>query len=88
MESADFTEENAASALRIYPTPAANSLKIEISDSAEPESVSLYDISGRLVKTQPSGFETIDISGLAPGMYVMKVTLDNGKVFEEKIVKK
>ena len=35
-----------------------------------------------------SGFGSIDISGLATGMYVMKVTLDDGKVFEEKIVKK
>lgn len=35
-----------------------------------------------------SGFGSIDVSGLAPGMYVMKVTLGDGKVFEEKIVKK
>ncbi|MBP9995370.1 MAG: T9SS type A sorting domain-containing protein [bacterium] len=34
-----------------------------------------------------SGFGSIDISGLATGMYIMKVTLDDGKVFEEKIVK-
>ena len=88
VETADFTEETAASALRIYPNPAANSLKIEISGSAEIESVSLYDISGRLVKAQQSGFGSIDISGLATGMYVMKVALNDGKVFEEKIVKK
>ena len=31
---------------------------------------------------------SIDISGLAQGMYVMKVALEDGKVLEEKIVKK
>ena len=34
-----------------------------------------------------SCFGCIDISGLATGMYIMKVALDDGKVFEEKIVK-
>ncbi|MCQ2317618.1 MAG: T9SS type A sorting domain-containing protein [Bacteroidales bacterium] len=82
------SHENEAVPVLVYPNPAANSLKINVSGSAEIESVSLYDISGRLVKAQQSGFGSIDISGLATGMYVMKVTLDDGKVFEEKIVKK
>ncbi|MCQ2309067.1 MAG: T9SS type A sorting domain-containing protein [Bacteroidales bacterium] len=73
-----------------YPNPASNTLHVDISpDVADQVSeISLFDISGRLVKAQQSGFGSIDISGLAPGMYVMKVALDGGKVFEEKIVKK
>ena len=72
-----------------YPNPAYDMLRLDISpDVADQVSeISLYDISSRLVKTQQSGFGSIDISGLATGMYVMKVTLDDGKVFEEKIVK-
>ncbi|MBP9994898.1 MAG: T9SS type A sorting domain-containing protein, partial [bacterium] len=74
----------------VYPNPASNTLHMDISpDVADQVSeISLFDISGRLLKTQQSGFGSIDISGLAPGLYVMKVTLDDGKVFEEKIVKK
>ncbi|MCQ2308291.1 MAG: T9SS type A sorting domain-containing protein [Bacteroidales bacterium] len=71
-----------------YPNPAAGSISVVVNSGAEIGSVSLFDISGRLVKVQQSGFGSIDISGLATGMYVMKVTLDDGKVFEEKIVKK
>ena len=71
-----------------YPNPAAGSISVVVNSGAEIGSVSLFDISGRLVKAQQSGFGSIDISGLATGMYVMKVTLDDGKVFEEKIVKK
>ncbi|MCQ2308559.1 MAG: T9SS type A sorting domain-containing protein [Bacteroidales bacterium] len=73
----------------VYPNPAFNALHIDISPDVADQvnEISLYDISGRLVKAQQSGFGSIDISGLAPGMYVMKVALGDGKVFEEKIVK-
>lgn len=70
-----------------YPNPASGSISVVVNSGAEIESVSLHDVSGRLVKVQQSGFGSIDISGLATGMYVMKVTLADGKVFEEKIVK-
>ena len=89
VETADFTEENAASALLCYPNPISSTLHIDISPDVidQVSEISLHDVSGRLVKTQQSGFGSIDISGLAPGMYVMKVALDDGKVLEEKIVK-
>lgn len=73
-----------------YPNPAYDMLRLDISPDVidQVNEISLYDISGCLVKAQQSGFGSIDISGLATGMYVMKVTLDDGKVLEEKIVKK
>ena len=71
-----------------YPNPVSGNVNVKVPSGAEIGSVSLHDVSGRLVKAQQSGFGSIDISGLAPGMYVMRVTLDDGKVFEEKIVKK
>ncbi|MCQ2317725.1 MAG: T9SS type A sorting domain-containing protein [Bacteroidales bacterium] len=71
----------------VYPNPCTTNVNVEVSPDVKIENVSLFDISGRLVKAQQSDFGSIDISGLAPGMYVMKVTLDDGKVFEEKIVK-
>ncbi|MBP9994310.1 MAG: T9SS type A sorting domain-containing protein [bacterium] len=85
----DVTENRTdGSGVSAYPNPASGSISVSVNSGAEIESVSLFDISGRLVKAQQSGFGSIDISGLATGMYVMKVTLDDGKVFEEKIVKK
>ena len=70
------------------PNPASNVINIENPSGAKIESVSLYDISGRLVKTQHSDLGTIDISGFAPGMYILKLSLENGSVFEEKIIKR
>lgn len=70
------------------PNPASNVINIENPSGAKIESVSLYDISGRLVKTQHNDFGTIDISGFAPGVYILKLSLENGSVFEEKIIKR
>ncbi|MCQ2309722.1 MAG: T9SS type A sorting domain-containing protein [Bacteroidales bacterium] len=81
-------EAHAAESCLVYPNPVSGNVNVKVPSGAEIESVSLFDISGRLVKAQQSGFGSIDISGLATGMYVMKVALDDGKVFEEKIVKK
>jgi len=71
-----------------YPNPVSDKVNIEIPTDIKVENISLFDLSGRMIKTQTTGLETIDISGFAPGVYVMKIVLENGKVFEEKIVKK
>jgi hypothetical protein len=39
------------------------------------------------VCSSDKGLEVLDIQGLASGQYVMKVTMDNGKVFTDKVVK-
>lgn len=71
----------------LYPNPCTTNINVEISPDVEIDDVSIYDVSGRLVKTQNAGFETIDVSNFTSGVYVMKVTLENGTIFEEKIVK-
>lgn len=71
-----------------YPNPVSDKVNIKIPTDIKVENVSVFDLSGRMIKTQSTGFENVDISGFAPGVYVMKVTLENGKVFEKKIVKK
>jgi len=71
-----------------YPNPASDKVNIEIPLDVKVENVSLFNLSGRMIKTQTTGLETIDISGFAPGVYVMKIALKNGNVFEKKIVKK
>ncbi|MBR7023937.1 MAG: T9SS type A sorting domain-containing protein, partial [Bacteroidales bacterium] len=52
-----------------------------------PKSIELYDLQGRLVRSQRNGLESLNLQGLSAGQYVMKVTLENGKVFSDKVVK-
>ena len=70
-----------------YPNPAQNRLHLQYSPDVQPKQVELYDLQGRLVRSQSQGLESLDIQGLAPGQYLMKVTLEDGKSFTDKVVK-
>ena len=49
--------------------------------------VELYDLQGRLVRTQSKDLESIILQGLSAGTYTMRVTLEDGKAFSDKVVK-
>lgn len=70
-----------------YPNPAQNELHLQYSPDVTPKQIELYDLQGRLVRTQCNGLESLNLQGLSAGQYVMKVTLENGKVFSDKVVK-
>jgi hypothetical protein len=53
----------------------------------KPTQVELYDLQGSLVRSQTKGLESINLQGLSAGQYIMKVTLENGEVFTDKVVK-
>ena len=57
-----------------------------LNESVE-QSVEIYAIDGRLLKSQISNFETVDVSKLNAGIYILKVNMADGKEFTERIVK-
>ena len=70
-----------------YPNPAQGQLHLQYSPDVQPKQVELYDLQGRLVRSQRQGLESLDMQGLASGQYLMKVTLEDGKSFTDKVVK-
>ena len=70
-----------------YPNPAQDELHLHYSPDVTPTQIELYDLQGRLVKTQRSSLESLNLQGLAAGTYTMRVTLEGGKVFSDKVVK-
>ena len=70
-----------------YPNPARNELHLSYSPDVQPARIELYDLQGRLLQTQTQNLESIGLKGLAAGQYLMKVTLKDGKVFTDKVVK-
>ena len=73
--------------VNVYPNPAQQTLYIQ--SSQEIERISVYDISGRelLTKTESALFgQSIDVSGLANGIYLVKVKTKAGETVK-KIVK-
>lgn len=75
-----------------YPNPVSNELRITIPNSWQGKKVSyeLFDHNGRnIIKSAPgnsSQTETLNVSSLAPGMYVVKVSCGN-ETSSQKIVK-
>jgi hypothetical protein len=80
----DDTE--AGDALKIYPSPVAESLTIE--SFREILSVELYSITGTRIRSLAgrSSSVSIDMNRMQPGIYMVKVLTDNGS-FIRKIVK-
>ena len=72
---------------RLYPNPAASYLVAEITQPAS--DVSLLDMRGMKVRSLrgASGNVVIDMNGLAPGLYVLRVTSENGQAFSGKVIK-
>ena len=71
-----------------YPNPVKEQLLMQFSPDVQPAQVELYDLQGRLVRKQSKTFESIDMSQLPAGTYTMRVILEDGKVYSDKVVKK
>ena len=70
-----------------WPNPAQDEIHLQFSPDVTPTQIELYDLQGRMVRSQRNGLESINLEGLASGTYTMRVTLEGGKVFSDKVVK-
>ena len=61
--------------VNVYPNPATDMLHI---DGSNIQSVSLYNLQGQCVMTESGNVNELSISNLSRGMYILKVTTDNG----------
>ena len=87
VEETDFENE-----ISIYPNPAKDIVNITFSNNAECRSIAIYSIDGRLVvetfRETSLQSSNINIANLTPGLYLIKVRMNDGKEFTEKIVVK
>ena len=70
-----------------YPNPTHDALHLQYSPDVQPKQIEFFDLQGRLVHTQSKAFESIDMSQLPTGTYTMRVTLEDGKSYSDKVVK-
>jgi len=78
----NFTTSN----IHIYPNPATNQLRIKNHELQEGNLIEIYDILGQLqlsIVNQKSEIQTIDISTIAAGMYLLKIGNRIGKFVKE-----
>ncbi|MCC7298090.1 MAG: choice-of-anchor D domain-containing protein [Bacteroidia bacterium] len=72
---------------RVYPNPASGDITISIVGGSANNTVEISNILGAKIisKNMIQGVETIDISGLLPGIYTVKISSDAG-AYSQKIV--
>ena len=80
-------EENAVtSEVSIYPNPAKDHVRIMLSDKSYCHSAEIYSVDGRLVKSQVSRCETMDVSSLNSGVYVITLRMADGSQISKRLV--
>ncbi len=77
--------ENKTDIITVYPNPANNKIKIQNNYNLVMQSIKLFDINGRLIKSFCTTGAALDISDIAKGQYVLNIQTDKGE-FVEKIV--
>ena len=77
-------DEITSNMLRLYPNPTTDFLYL--SSSVQGCKLSIWDITGKLIKHFPQSTEKIDVSDLNPGVYLIKVE-DKTGVFISRFIK-
>lgn len=75
-------DENLGETMRLYPNPASSSIHIEGVDHGR--LVTVFDLAGRKV-IETAFAPEIAVGGLRSGLYIVRVTTDDGNVFNRKI---
>ena len=74
----------------LYPNPASSFIKIKETDQVKVETFKIFDFTGKLLKSGKYSNEnqTIDVSQLQTGNYILEVTTKNGTQFSQQFIKK
>lgn len=71
-----------------YPNPANDNINMRFSPGVSCEKIEIFSIDGKICHEQNFNLNTINVNHLVDGVYIMKVILDNGNTYTEKIVVK
>lgn len=83
-------EEGGLADVSVYPNPASDVLFVNIPNSIEGTiSIDLIDVAGNLIEasTMTAGNQTIDVSQLSKGVYVLQLTTETSRLTKQIVVK-
>lgn len=75
LDNADFSF---ADQFTLFPNPAGSQVNVKSKNGIAITSISLYSMTGQLVQTQLGALDTVDVSALQSGTYIIKVHTENG----------
>lgn len=84
--SLSVEENNDVNSVSVFPNPSSSFVQIE---SKEPiKTVTVIDLSGKIVKTINQGFQSIPVEDLQDGLYIFRVQTSKSMVTKKVVVEK
>lgn len=84
----DIETISTADALHVFPNPASNFIRVKLDGNTPLANAQFLDISGKMIAAPAiDSAGNIDVSGLANGVYLLRVTDSNGTQYTKEIVK-
>lgn len=80
LDTPEFAQK---STLAIYPNPVKNELRFDRTGLEEEASLALYDLTGRQINFYQTDANTINVSALPSGIYILKVGNRSGRFVKE-----
>ncbi|WP_296386228.1 T9SS type A sorting domain-containing protein [Winogradskyella sp.] len=84
----DIVEQLIRMEVLLYPNPASQIVNIKSNDGLTITSVEVYDISGKKINIKLSRNNSLNISNLANGVYLLNIISDDRSVTKKLIIKK
>jgi hypothetical protein len=81
-----ITEIGEAHEVKVFPNPVSNSLFLESTNSKPVTSLYIYNVSGTLIGIGTVNSNTVDLTGLQAGSYIISTNAEKSQSF--KIIKK
>jgi hypothetical protein len=71
--------------IKIYPNPVKETINFKSATNNHSFNVSIYDVTGRLVKDYKNVNDFIDVSQLKNGVYILSINYDKNKIIKKFI---
>jgi hypothetical protein len=68
----------------VYPNPSSDVIYIQTKTT--PESLQLFDLSGKKVRTQRINGTSVNVSDVTPGIYFLVITSNNKEILKKVII--
>lgn len=69
--------DNNINKLNLFPNPTSNELTLTYTQNLEGASIAIYDFSGRLIQSETLKGNTIDVTKLNSGLYLLNIEINN-----------
>jgi len=72
----------------IYPNPTSDYVSISNIEQLDVNAIQIIDTNGKTISRITSNFNSIDVSNLSNGIYILSIETKEGKKFAENFIKK